>query len=921
MNTFIWRTYLLITELETKTRTYLTILHQKFIEQFPEMTVSKQRVGDQRRAILRCKLLDTQTLTRIQAEVADILNSSTEYAGQQAQENTTNTRMRWNDEINETIMRIYYKITQMETNTTGYRKLLHTQFIEQFPQLAHISEQRVADQRRVIVNNKLITHAKLDEIRKEVETDLTLNGNIEPQQSYNNTTENHTLESDELNINNTTTTENETITQHLNASSHDNEELSESNQEPGPRTNRFKDEQLNTKITITFKTALNTYTNTDPTKRPHIPKQKVTKKLRYIVDYINTELIPTHLTSEDDFMTTQTVIYCAAYAAVVNNGAKVYQNDGNNNLPKKNRMPFWQKRLTNKIADFRKYIGQMTEFIGGNRSWRLSARVSRIRQTFSTHSRHEEPNNNDQQILDTLKQKLNAAVSRLKRYNNCTLRKKQNTLFTNNEKQFYGQITLATQNTSTTTDNNTTPTQEELKQFWSGIWANAVQHNSNAEWIKLESDENGCLPQMEFDSISIETLLKVINKTHNWKAPGTDNIQNYWYKKFTNTHPSLLKHINDFIRNPDSMPPYITQGLTYMIPKSAEHHDPSKYRPITCLQTIYKILTSCLTEIIYGHVVDHNILAEEQKGCRRSSQGCKEQLIIDSVAMKFALKNKSDISTMYIDYRKAYDSVPHSWLLFVLQMYKIHPTIISFLENCMSTWSTNLKLKTNTTQFITSSIPIKRGIFQGDALSPLWFCLALNPLSNMLNKTSLGVDMTLQQDSNANTPEDTTFKTLTHLMYMDDIKLYSKNTHSLHQITQTFSNDIGMEFGIDKCKTVTIIRGKIEEKEYILENGNKIEALDANISDPEKAFMWKQKSIHGRHYHDLHQLQVDKAASNAWLQRGEMFPETEAFMIAIQDQVIDTKNYQKYIMKKPNITDTCRRCHSSPEHIQHITGA
>lgn len=44
-------------------------------------------------------------------------------------------------------------------------------------------------------------------------------------------------------------------------------------------------------------------------------------------------------------------------------------------------------------------------------------------------------------------------------------------------------------------------------------------------------------------------------------------------------------------------------------------------------------------------------------------------------------------------------------------------------------------------------------------------------------------------------------------------------------------------------------------------------------------------------------------------------------MMAIQDQVIDTRNYQKHILKIPNTTDNCRRCSSSPEHIQHITGA
>jgi hypothetical protein len=52
---------------------------------------------------------------------------------------------------------------------------------------------------------------------------------------------------------------------------------------------------------------------------------------------------------------------------------------------------------------------------------------------------------------------------------------------------------------------------------------------------------------------------------------------------------------------------------------------------------------------------------------------------------------------------------------------------------------------------------------------------------------------------------------------MDDIKLYaSKKNHilSLLTITENVSNDIGMSFGIDKCKTQSICRGHYENLEY-----------------------------------------------------------------------------------------------------------
>ncbi|VEN43616.1 unnamed protein product [Callosobruchus maculatus] len=53
---------------------------------------------------------------------------------------------------------------------------------------------------------------------------------------------------------------------------------------------------------------------------------------------------------------------------------------------------------------------------------------------------------------------------------------------------------------------------------------------------------------------------------------------------------------------------------------------------------------------------------------------------------------------------------------------------------------------------------------------------------------------------------------------------------------------------------------------------------------------------------------------------GQLFPETEGFMLATQDQVIATQNYKKYIIKDPSITDdNCRKCHQQKETIDHIT--
>ena len=52
-----------------------------------------------------------------------------------------------------------------------------------------------------------------------------------------------------------------------------------------------------------------------------------------------------------------------------------------------------------------------------------------------------------------------------------------------------------------------------------------------------------------------------------------------------------------------------------------------------------------------------------------------------------------------------------------------------------------------------------------------------------------------------------------------------------------------------------------------------------------------------------------------------MFAETEGFLTAIQDQVILTRNYKKYVLKQPDIGELCSRCGKESETIQHIIAA
>ncbi|CAH2094527.1 unnamed protein product [Euphydryas editha] len=218
-------------------------------------------------------------------------------------------------------------------------------------------------------------------------------------------------------------------------------------------------------------------------------------------------------------------------------------------------------------------------------------------------------------------------------------------------------------------------------------------------------------------------------------------------------------------------------------------------------------LTSVLSCKISRHIDEFNILSAAQNGCRGGGRGTKELLIIDSVAGQLVKRNRRNFSAAWIDYKKAFDSVPHSWLLRVLELYKIDGAVRDFLEVCMGQWSTILCLQgERLTTGADDRIRIRRGIFQGDCLSPLWFCLSLNPLSTLLERSGTGF-----QFRRGGTK-------VSHLLYMDDLKLLAPNPARLMEllkITTEFSGSIRMQLGVDKCAVVHVDRGQVTQSAEI----------------------------------------------------------------------------------------------------------
>ena len=290
----------------------------------------------------------------------------------------------------------------------------------------------------------------------------------------------------------------------------------------------------------------------------------------------------------------------------------------------------------------------------------------------------------------------------------------------------------------------------------------------------------------------------------NWKSPGPDKVYGFWVKRITCLHTDLTRNYNLMVQNLDSAPDWLSQGMTTLIPKNDKTDQAKNYRPITCLSLFYKTLMSVIRQRIAGHLVQRNLMAPEQKGCRRGSFGAKDHLLVNNLLTKGCRTRHKSLSMAWVDYQKAYDSVPHSWLLQCLHLHKISPVLCGFLSRAMKSWRTSMVLSCGNSAINSRLMQIRRGIFQGDSLFPLFFCMALNPLSKELNRTGYGYGMTTGHGETAKC------QLISHLLYMDDLKMSGRNQlDGLLHTVRTFSDNIQMKFGLDKCAVAHFVNGRL----------------------------------------------------------------------------------------------------------------
>ena len=161
----------------------------------------------------------------------------------------------------------------------------------------------------------------------------------------------------------------------------------------------------------------------------------------------------------------------------------------------------------------------------------------------------------------------------------------------------------------------------------------------------------------------------------------------------------------------------MTKGQTVLFIKNkAKGNAVGNYRSIPCLPIMWKVLTGIIAEDLYQHLHQSLLLPDEQKGCQKESRGTKDQLVIDRAILRDCKQKKTNLAIAWINYKK--DTLPHSWILKTFDLVGAADNIKRLMREGMASWKTQLTASGKDI----GEVSIRKGIFQGDSLAPLFYC-------------------------------------------------------------------------------------------------------------------------------------------------------------------------------------------------------
>ena len=283
--------------------------------------------------------------------------------------------------------------------------------------------------------------------------------------------------------------------------------------------------------------------------------------------------------------------------------------------------------------------------------------------------------------------------------------------------------------------------------------------------------------------ITEEELHTVVHRTTGNKSPGHDGICMEFFKNNWSTIKDDMLVMFNQMYSTGSIKEQQKHGIVICIPKTTTPKTPAHYRPITLLNTDYKILARIVANRLRPIIAE--ILHPSQHGGRQGG-GIFDALATVRDAIAYAEMTNTPLCVLSLDFTEAFDRISHIYLFKLLAEYGFSTKFISFIKNIYDKAYSSIDINGHTT----GPIPILCGVRQGCPLSMLLFAMCLNPLLWLLDQTLTGIRIGKATRTAV-------------VAYADDITLLITDPEDIPALTDTLSRTyLRVSSGLDFHQTI-----------------------------------------------------------------------------------------------------------------------
>lgn len=343
-----------------------------------------------------------------------------------------------------------------------------------------------------------------------------------------------------------------------------------------------------------------------------------------------------------------------------------------------------------------------------------------------------------------------------------------------------------------------------IEKYYTDLFKNKItpskihQETSKRVIRNVGSEE---IPEITMEEIN--NALKMMKKN---RTPGPDSVIIEMINQTDENFRSRLKILYNLCLETGNIPQEWQMAEVVLVHKKGDISKLDNYRPISLLSQMYKLFSRIITNRITKKIDFHQ--PYEQAGFRPGFNTYDHIHVIKHIIEK-ANEYNIRLFMTFVDFEKAFDSVELWAILNSLRNCAIDSRYITLIENIYKNAQMYVKTFRNT-----NPIYIRRGVRQGDVLSPKLFIAALDDALRNVNWTNKGINI-----DGVN---------LNHLRFADDIVLLSADPHELQDMVNELNSatrDIGLKINITKTKTMTNTR----EPTNIQLEGIALEMVDSYV--------------------------------------------------------------------------------------------